>query len=185
MIVSLVVAMDQQRGIGRDGGLPWHLSTDLKRFKALTIGHHLILGRKTHESIGRPLPGRTSIVLSRALDYHPEGCQVAGSLEAALEIARQAGESEVFVIGGGQIFAQALKAAERIYLTRVHTMADCDTFFPEFDESAWQVVEQRHCPAGEKDQFPSTFEVLQKLGCQCKVEMSPILQSRDVPFAEG
>jgi dihydrofolate reductase len=162
LIISLIVAMDQQRGIGRLGGLPWHLSTDLKRFKALTMGHHLILGRKTHESIGRPLPGRVCIVLSRAPDYRPDGCQVARSLEQALEMARQAGESEAFVIGGGQIFAQALDVAERIYLTRVHAVTDCDTFFPAFDEGRWQTMERRDYPAGENDQFSSTFEVLHR-----------------------
>ena len=162
MIVSLIVAIDQQGGIGRRGSLPWRLSTDLKRFKALSMGHHLIMGRKTYASIGRPLPGRINIVLSRAADYRPAGCVVASTLEQALYIARQAGESEVFVIGGGQVFGQALEMAERIYLTTVHTLIDCDTFFPHFDRRAWQVLERQEYPAGEKDEFPSTFEILHK-----------------------
>mgnify|MGYP002682532439 FL=1 len=164
MIVSLIVAMDLQGGIGRDGGIPWHLSTDLKRFKRLTMGHYLVMGRKTHVSIGRALPGRINIVLSRAANYQPQGCLVAASLDGALAQAQDAGAEEVFVIGGGQVYSQALKLADRIYLTRVHTIANCDTFFPDLDAAAWRVVEEQALSAGEEDEYPSTYQVLQRTG---------------------
>ncbi len=162
MIVSLIVAMDEAGGISLDGRLPWRLSSDLQRFKALTMGHHLVMGRKTFDSIGRPLPGRTTIIVTRQLNYHPAGCLVANSLEIALELARGGGESEVFVIGGGEIYAQSLPCADRIYLTCVHTRVAADTFFPAFDPSEWEAVQVVESPVGEKDQFPYTFTVMQR-----------------------
>ena len=162
MIISLLVALDEHNGIGKDNRLPWHLSADLKRFKALTMGHHVIMGRKTYESIGRPLPGRVMVIVTRNPEYQADGCLIAYSLEEALDIARQAGESEAFVIGGGQIFAQALPLADRIYLTRVHTVAEADVFFPEFDERDWSIQDVSEVPADEKNQFASTFIVLAK-----------------------
>jgi dihydrofolate reductase len=160
MIISLVVAMDECNGIGQDNRLPWHLSADLKRFKALTMGHYLIMGRKTYESIGRPLPGRVMLVITRSVDYQAAGCRIAHSLQEALVIAEQAGETEAFVIGGGQIFAQALPLADRIYLTRVHTISEADVFFPPFDIEDWTIQATSEVPADEKNQFSSTFIVL-------------------------
>jgi dihydrofolate reductase len=154
--------MDEHNGIGIDGRLPWHLSTDLKRFKALTMGHYLIMGRKTYESIGRPLPGRKMVIITRSPDYQAEGCLVAHSLREALDIARRAGETEAFVIGGGQIFAQALPLADRIYLTRVHTISEADVFFPEFDIENWSIQSTSGVPADDKNQFSSTYMVLLK-----------------------
>jgi dihydrofolate reductase len=162
MIISLLVAMDEKNGIGKDNHLPWHLSADLKRFKALTMGHHVIMGRKTYESIGRPLPGRTMVIITRSPDYQAEGCLVTHSLEEALDIARQAGETEAFVIGGGQIFAQALPLADRIYLTRVHTVSEADVFFPPLDIEDWSIQDTSGVPADDKNQFSSTYMVLQK-----------------------
>src|SRR5512139_3630480 len=110
MNISLIVAMDEERGIGKGGKVPWHLKADLQRFKALTMGHHLIVGRKTWESIGRPLAGRVMVIITRSPVYRPENCPdcvVVDSLDAALEVARQAGEQEAFIGGGGEIFAQA------------------------------------------------------------------------------
>src|SRR5690349_3265560 len=104
--------MDKKRGIGKDGRLPWRLSSDMKRFRELTMGHHLIVGRKTFESIGRPLPGRQMIVITRSPDYKVEGCLVADSVESALSLAEEKGESEAFIIGGADIYAQALEAAD-------------------------------------------------------------------------
>jgi dihydrofolate reductase len=137
LIVSLIVAMDEQGGIGLQGRVPWHLATDLKHFKALTMGHHLVVGRKTFVSIGRPLPGRHMIVVTRNPDFQAESCLVAHSLEAALDLARGRGESEAFIGGGAEIYAQALPLADQIYLTQVHTVVQADTFFPDFDRSAW------------------------------------------------
>jgi dihydrofolate reductase len=160
MIISLIVAMDEGRGIGKDNLIPWRLSADLKRFKALTMGHHLIMGRKTYESIGRPLPGRTTLIITRNLNYQAEGCQIAHSLNEALELARTGGEDEAFIIGGGEIFKHALPLANRIYLTQVRARLDCDTFFPDFDLGDWQISDESCQPADEKNQFATTYQLL-------------------------
>jgi len=163
VIVSLIVAMDEQGGIGKDGQIPWHLSADLKRFKALTMGHHLIMGRITCESIGRALPGRTSIVLSRAADFRYPSCLIVDSLEDALDLAESRGESEVFIIGGGQIYSLALPFADRIYLTLVHVQINCDVLFPKIDKSQWAEVERVFHPVDEKNQYSSTFQLLERV----------------------
>ncbi len=162
MIISLIAAMDERNGIGRDGGLPWHLSDDLKNFRRLTMGHHLVMGRKTFESIGVQLSGRQLIVLSRNPDYKAEGVIPAQSIEEALDIARQAGEEELFVIGGAQIFALALPIADRFFLTRVHAQVDVDTQFPEFDENAWLEFDRQDFDQGPKNDHPYTILSLQK-----------------------
>lgn len=161
-MISLLVAMDEKRGIGKAGKLPWHLSSDLRRFRELTMGHHLIAGRKTFESIGKPLPGRHTIVLSRNSSFKPEGCFLARSVEDAIALARERGETEVFVIGGAEIYAQALDAADRIYLTQVHAEVDADTFFPEFDRDDWIVTQHLDHPADEKNQYAFTFMLLER-----------------------
>ena len=162
MIVSLIVAMDERRGIGKENHLPWRLSADLKRFREQTMGHHIIVGRKTFESIGKPLPGRQMIVVTRNPDFKPEGCMVAHSLEEAITLARERGESEVFVCGGARIYARSLNLADRLYLTLVHTEADVDTFFPEWDERDWIEKESSFHPADEKNEYATTFKLLQK-----------------------
>jgi len=162
MIVALIAAVDESGGIGFQGRIPWRLSTDLRRFKSLTMGHTLVMGRKTCESIGRALPGRTSIVISRDSDFTREGYQSAVSLLVALEIAQQAGESEVFVIGGGEIFNQALPLADMFYLTKVHTRQEADTYFPAWDENEWVVLERHEIPVGNRDAYPSTFLKLER-----------------------
>jgi dihydrofolate reductase len=161
VIISLIVAMDEGRGIGIDGHLAWHLSADLKRFKSITMGHHLIMGRKTYDSIGRPLPGRTMIVVSRNPEFQAEGCLMAHSLEEALDLARQGGESEVFIIGGGEIFAQALGLAERMYLTQVHATTEADVFFPEFDGDDWIEIKSEEHEADARNDHPTTFKILE------------------------
>lgn len=162
MIVSIIVAMDEAGGIGKAGGLPWHLSADLKNFKSLTMGHHLILGRNTFASIGRVLPGRTIIIVTRNSDYPAGDCLKTHSLAAALALAEKRGEEEVFIGGGGEIFAQAVLLANRIYLTRVHTRSDCDVFFPEVDWREWREIERKDYPAGEKNKHPFSFYRLDK-----------------------
>jgi dihydrofolate reductase len=166
MHVSLIVAMDEERGIGKDGRVPWHLSADLRRFKALTMGHHLIVGRKTWVSIGRPLPGRKLVIVTRSRSYQSQDCPecaVVHSLEAALELARQAGEVEAFIGGGGEIYAQALPLADRIYLTQVHTRAGCDVFFPELDLAGWVEIERQEQGADIINGYGSTYQVLSKV----------------------
>lgn len=157
MIISLLVAMDENRGIGLQGGLPWRISSDLKRFKSTTLGHHIIMGRKTWESIGKQLPGRKMVVISNDRNYYAEGCEVVHSLRNALDLARECGEDEAFVIGGGQIFAQALPLADKIYLTHVRTITPADTFFPYYDPSEWVIVRREMLPASEKDEYATEF----------------------------
>ena len=154
--------MDENRGIGWENRLPWRLSTDLKRFKSLTMGHHMIMGRKTFESIGRLLPGRTMIVISRSPDFRPEGCFVFSSLPGALDFAMQRGEREAFIIGGSQVFSEALPLADRIYLTRVHGVAPADVFFPAFDVDEWVIKDTSAHPAGPVDEYPHTFFILDR-----------------------
>src|SRR6266508_3978896 len=122
--------MDRKRGIGVDNKLPWRLSADLKRFRELTMGHHVIVGRKTFESIGKPLPGRQMIVVTHNSEFKAEGCIIAASVQAALTVAQERGETEVFVIGGAEIYSQTLEIADRLYLTQVHAHVTADTFFP-------------------------------------------------------
>ena len=132
MVISVIAAMDLDRAIGRENRMPWHLPKDLARFRSLTMGHPVIMGRKTFESIGHPLPGRTNIVISRQVDYSAEGCVVVRDLDAAF--AACGSEDEVFVLGGAEVFRSALQRADRIYLTLVHTRIDGDTFFPDVPE---------------------------------------------------
>lgn len=162
MIVSLLVAMDERGGIGLNGRLPWHLSADLKRFKQLTLGHAILMGRKTYETIGRNLPGRTSIVITRNPNYAPEKALVAHSIPEALAMARSLDESEAFIIGGGNIFSQSLDLADRIYLTRVDAATGADTFFPPLVPGEWQEKLIARQEADERNDYPCTFSVLER-----------------------
>lgn len=162
MKISLIVAMDKNRGIGKAGRLPWHLPADLKLFKQITMGHHLIMGRKTWESIGRPLPGRTMIVLTHQPEFQPDGCIVARSLDEGLDIALRNGEEEVFVIGGAQVFTQALPIADRIYLSRVEGVFEADVSFPEIDLTDWSLLERVVHPADDNNPLAFTFEILER-----------------------
>lgn len=141
-VVSLIVAMDRERAIGHAGRLPWHIPADLKRFRALTMGHHIVMGRRTYESIGRLLPGRTSVIVTRRQDYAVPGAIVAHSLQEAL--ARCAGEAEIFVIGGAQLYRDALTIADRLYLTEVDGIFAADTWFPELPPGRWREVSREH-----------------------------------------
>nr|AIA13198.1 Dihydrofolate reductase [uncultured bacterium] len=160
MIISLLVAMDEKRGIGKAGGLPWRLSSDMKRFRELTMGHHIIVGRKTFESIGKPLPGREMIIVTRSQSTAREGCFITHSVEEAVSLARERGESELFICGGAEIYAQTLGVADRLYLTLVHADCDADVFFPEWNGDEWVEVESADHTADEKNQYPFTFKVL-------------------------
>jgi dihydrofolate reductase len=156
VILSILVAVAENGVIGREGRLPWHLPDDLRRFKRLTTGHAIVMGRRTCESIGRALPGRRSIVLSRDPRFTPSpGIEVARSLDAA--IAACVGEEEVFVIGGESLFREALPRADRVYLTRVHGRLAGDVLFPDFDETAWDCVERDEHAADERHEHPFTF----------------------------
>lgn len=162
MIISIIVAMDRRGVIGAAGALPWRLSDDLKRFKAITMGKPLVMGRKTHESIGRPLPGRPNIVLTSQRDYTAEGCIVCHDAESAL--AACAGYEEVMVMGGAALYQLFLPQAGRIYLTRVEAKVDGDTWFPQYDESAWNEIERRDHPADAHNEYPCSFRVFERKG---------------------
>ena len=163
MIISLIVAMDRNRGIGIDGRIPWHLSDDLRLFKRLTMGHTLIQGRVTWESIGRPLPGRRMVVLTRQEDYRvPEGVAVCSSLDAALELARRAGDEEAFIGGGEGVYREALPHADRIYLTHVDAFVRADTHFPEIDRSEWEVEVLVEQPADGRNDYDFRTERLDR-----------------------
>lgn len=143
--ISLIVAMARNRVIGRNNTLPWHLPADLKHFKALTMGHHIVMGRKTYESIGKPLPGRTSVVVTRNTGYSAPGVIVANSLDAA--IAACGNDEEIFVIGGAELYRQAINHADRIYLTEIEADIAGDAHFTEFDSSLWLETERvSHAP---------------------------------------
>lgn len=165
--VALVVARARNGVIGRDGGLPWRLRSDLQLFKANTIGKPCIMGRATWQSLPlRPLPGRLNVVLSRDPQFRPKGALVCGAFDEALSIAREQavedGAAEVCVIGGARLFAVALPLAKRVYLTEVDAAPDGDVFFPEFDESAFdEVTREAHQP-GEKDDHPFVYRVLER-----------------------
>jgi len=160
VIVSIIAAMDKERGIGVDNKLPWRLSADLKRFRELTMGHHIIVGRKTFESIGKPLPGRQMIIVTRDRSYEAEGCEVVHSIEDAMKLARDRGESEAFICGGAEIYAESIAIADRIYLTLVDAEVPADTFFPKFDEGEWSERESFYHPADDRNQYPFTFKML-------------------------
>jgi len=164
MVVSLIVAVSSNGVIGRDGGLPWRLSNDLKHFKKLTMGHHLIIGRRTWDEVGKPLPGRTMVVVTRSRPFAPEGVRVANSLEEALDIARD--DDEPFIGGGAHIYRMALEnnLVDRLYITRVHAEVDGDTFFPDINLDDWKLVSEEHHEADERNQHPFSFLVYER-GC--------------------
>ncbi|AKQ44898.1 hypothetical protein TH63_03505 [Rufibacter radiotolerans] len=156
-MIGIVVAISENRVIGKDNQLIWHLPEDLKHFKKLTMGHPMIMGRKTFEAIGKPLPGRTTVIVTRQPEYQaPEGGLVATSLEEALQQSLALDE-QVLVIGGGEIYQQALPLAEVVYLTLVHESFDGDVFFPELDTEVWEVTDQEEHLADEKHAYPFTF----------------------------
>ncbi|MEQ1598000.1 MAG: dihydrofolate reductase [Methylotenera sp.] len=139
--LSLIVACAKNRVIGLNNALPWHLPEDLKRFRALTTGHHIIMGRKTYESLGRLLPGRTTIIVTRNKQYKVEGALIAHSLQAAWILA--SGDAEPFVIGGAELYQEGLKLATKLYITEVKANVEGDAFFPEINESEWKLVEKK------------------------------------------
>jgi len=159
MRVSLIAAMAENRVIGRDNQLPWRLSADLQHFKALTMGKPIIMGRKTYESIGRPLPGRTNIVITRDSAFQAEGCEVVYSIEQALAAAR--GFEEVMVIGGAELYRQMLDHADRLYLTLVRAEVEGDALFPELGQQ-WHEVERESRKADDKNQFDYDFVILER-----------------------
>jgi len=160
--LSIIVATAEKGVIGKDNQLIWHLPEDLKMFRRLTTGHVIIMGRKTFESIGKPLPNRTSIIISRNTDYLVEGCIVVGSLEEAIEKAKEIETEEAFIIGGAQIYALALDMADTVYLTQVHHNFEGDAFFPVLDTNIWTETERKSFQPDEKHAYAFDFVTLEK-----------------------
>lgn len=161
MIVSLVAAMSENRVIGRGGGLPWRLPQDLQFFKKLTVDHTVIMGRKTFDEIKHPLDNRRNVVITRNAAFKPHGVTVVPTLEEALALG--ATEREVFVIGGGEIYRLALPRADRLYLTVVHATVEGDTFFPQFDTTAWALDEEERHEADARHAYPFSFRRYSKI----------------------
>jgi dihydrofolate reductase len=156
MTISFIVAVSDNDVIGHENKLPWRQSADLKRFKKLTMGHHLLMGRKTYDSLDMELTGRTIVVITRDESFSPDGVLVAHSVDQALDLARL--DSEIFIGGGSQIFEQSMHRADRMYITRVHAEIEGDAFFPEFDDvTEWSLVDAEHYEADEKNQYPYSF----------------------------
>ncbi|WP_421949558.1 dihydrofolate reductase [Phaeodactylibacter xiamenensis] len=163
MILSAIVATDKNGVIGKDDDIPWHLPADLKYFKRRTLNHHIIMGRKTFESIGRPLPKRTNIIVTRNPFFMVSNCLVAGSLQEAIDLARNNGEDEAFIIGGGTIYEQAMPLIDRLYLTEVDTeVENGEVFFPAVDPAVWSEVSSEAHQPDEKNPHAYTFKVLER-----------------------
>ncbi len=167
--VSLIAAIAENYVIGKDNDLIWHLPTDMKFFKDTTAGHHVIMGRRNYDSIPekyRPLPGRTNVIVTRNENFKANGCPVFHSLKDAVAAAIKSGDMEPFIIGGGQIYKIALEQGliDRMYLTHVHEEFDGDTFFPEFDETEWEIVSSKVYPADEKNEHAFTIRVYDRVG---------------------
>ena len=163
MKLSMIVAVAENGVIGRNNSLPWYLPNDLKYFKQTTMGKPVIMGRKTYESIGKPLPGRTNIVITRQADYQPEGVKVVSSVEAARELAESVclidGQEEAMIMGGAEIYALALPHTDRLYLTEVHADVEGDAFFPEYDKCLWQEVAREDFAAEGPNPYNYSFVV--------------------------
>lgn len=167
-MVSGIVAVAENGVIGRKGDLPWHLPDDMKFFASTTRGHHIITGRVNYESIPlrfRPLKDRTNLVITRNKNYDPQGAILVNALQEAIDLARKNGDDEVFIIGGGEIFKQAIEQdlMDRLYLTRIHADVEGDVFFPELDPAEWRTIEERHHAADERHAHSFTFLTLERV----------------------
>lgn len=166
-MIAIIVAMAENRVIGCNNQLPWHLPNDLRYFKANTMGKPIVMGRKTYESIGKPLPGRTNIVVSRNGDFEADGVYVAGSLNDAVAVATQQakrdGVDELMVIGGAELYVQALPMAGRLYITQVHADVAGDAYFPQLDWSHWREVSRDSYDADAANTYPHSFTVFQRI----------------------
>lgn len=163
MIVSAIVAATENGVIGKGNEIPWYLSGDFKYFKKTTLNHHIIMGRHTYLSIGRPLPKRTNVILTTNLFYAVQNCLVAHSIQEGLELAHDNGEQEAFIIGGGNVYEKAMPFLDKIYMTVVHTEVEGDTFFPKLELTEWTEISssERH-KADEKNDFDYTFKIFEK-----------------------
>lgn len=162
-LISAILAMDENRVIGKDNKLPWHLPADLKHFKEITTGNPILMGRKTYESIGKPLPERTNIIITRDVNYAVAGCIVVTSLDHALQTAAAEGNKEIFIIGGAEVYKQLLPRINRIYLTLIHHTFQGDTYFPELNPKEWMEIEKVTHQPDEKNPFSYSFIQLDRI----------------------
>lgn len=162
-MISHIVAASENNIIGIKNGLPWRLPNDFKYFKNKTWGMPVIMGRNTYESLKKDLPGRINIVLTKKKDWNAKNVFVTHEIDEAIEKAEESGAKEIFVIGGGEIFTQTMEKVNRIYLTRVHTRVEGDTSYPELEKSKWKLVKEEPHEADEKNNYPYTFEVWEKI----------------------
>lgn len=160
--ISLIVAIARNGVIGRQGGLAWHLPADLRHFRQITTGHPIIMGRKTYESIGRPLPGRQNIIVTRDVTFKAEGCQIVHSLDEALQFVNHA--SEVFIIGGANLYAQTLALAHKLHVTHIDATIEGDVYFPEMDWNQWRQTMQELHAADDKNAYNYAFTVYERQG---------------------
>jgi dihydrofolate reductase len=160
--LSLIVATSLNNSIGKANAMLWHLPEDFKFFKNTTWGMPIIMGRKTFESIGKPLPGRTNIVITSNKDWQKEGTVTATSLQEAIQLAKETNAKEIFITGGGEIYKQSMQIANRIYRTLVHTQIEGDTFFPEIDGAIWEKVFEKNVEADEKNKYDMSFQTWEK-----------------------
>ena len=166
MIISLIAALTQNKVIGKNNDLPWHLPDDMKYFMKTTSGHYVIMGRKNYESIPekfRPLPNRTNIVVTRQRNYKAEKCKVVHSLEEGIQLAHDANQEELFIIGGAEIYSQGFLKADKLYLTEIQGSLEGDTYFPEFDKQNWKETSRIHHPADERHAFAFDFVIYEKI----------------------
>jgi dihydrofolate reductase len=159
-MISMIAAMAENRVIGKDGGMPWHLPGDLRFFKETTYGKTVVMGRKTYESIGKPLPGRKNVVMTSRTNFQPEGVTVVHTKEDVLQLEKK--EQELVIMGGATLYEAFMPEADRLYLTRIEKEFSGDTFFPEFNESEWETVEERRGEINEKNQIPHMFQTLER-----------------------
>ncbi|MFQ3305580.1 MAG: dihydrofolate reductase [Polaribacter sp.] len=162
-MITVIAAIAKNYALGKDNDLIWHLPADLKRFKKVTTGHYIVMGRNTYESIGRPLPNRTTIIITRNKNYFKEGCLIANSLEEAIEMAKE--EAQVFIIGGAQIYKETIAKdlAEQLDITLVHNEFEADVYFPEIDTKIWKEVAREDFKADEKNEHDYSFISYQKI----------------------
>ena len=154
-MITIIAAIANNNALGKNNDLIWHLPADLKRFKKITSGHHIIMGRNTYESIGKPLPNRTTVIITRNKNYNAEGCVVVNSIEEAINVAKN--DEHIFIIGGAQIYKQAIDVADGLDITEVHENFDADVFFPEIDLTIWEETEREFFNSDEKNQFNYSF----------------------------
>jgi len=159
-MISLIVAVGKNNEIGKNNELLWHLPNDLKYFKQITLGLPIVMGRKTFESIGRPLPGRVNVIVTRNSNFKPEGCIVVDSIQNAMKATMSA--QNVMIIGGADIYSQTLPIADRIYLTEVDAELEADKFFPSIDQNLWEEISRKHNPKDEKNEYNFDFVVLKR-----------------------